>query len=215
MPPLPFTANAVKCRLLAVAQSQNVDTVLHFAYTGGPATSADLSALAGAVAGQWGTSVAPFLHTSYALKEVVCTDLTSATAAEGSATSTVTGGDASAVAPLSVCAVVSWKIARRYRGGKPRTYLSPVGANTSVLGKLIPVGQATAIANGAEDFRVNINLNVFTSMPTVTLGTVSYRSGNVLRAAGLFEPFIAGTNVDLRLGSQRRRLGKLSATREV
>lgn len=215
MPALPFTNQVFKVRMLGVAQGQNIDNVLHASYGGGPALVSDCNNVATLFASSWNTYMCPYLHTSYSLTSVVVQDLTSATAAQGSWSGSHAGTDASAVAPLSVCAVISWTIARRYRGGKPRTYLGPVASNTSTAGKLIPTGQATSIASSAETFRTTIDAYVGGTLTALDLGCVSYYTGKVLRAAGLFEGFTSGTNVDLRLGSQRRRLGKLSAVREI
>lgn len=216
MPPLPPTPNVIKLSLQGVCQNQNVDNVFHVQFTGGPPLPTNLAADAVTFGAEFITQFGPFLHQTYSLKQVIATDLTSSSGAVGEGVITSgSGSDASAIAPLSCCAVISWRINRRYRGGKPRTYLGPVGGNTAALGKLIPTGQATAIANAAEAFRTFVDTNAWTSATTWDLGCVSYFSGKVLRTAGLFEGFVANPSVDLRLGSQRRRLGKLSATREI
>jgi len=134
-------------------------------------------------------------------------DLGSVTGAVGINTTAITGtGSVSAITPNSACAVVSWKIGIRYRGGKPRTYF-PIGSAASLVnGVGLPAAHVTSLKAAAAGFITDVN--TFTSGTIlVTFASVSYFHQGQLRPTGIPYP-IVGSDVHNRVDSQRRRLGK-------
>jgi hypothetical protein len=96
---------------------------LFFSYSGTTPTDSDLDGFSGAVAESWQTNMLPLQDDIVGLQGVQTEDLTSATSAVGSATSGDAGTRAGEAVPAGTAFVISSEIARRYRGGHPRTYL--------------------------------------------------------------------------------------------
>ena len=177
---------------------------------GGGATAGDISAFAAAFESAYHTRFLPYLPTSVSLQEVIVEDQTSDTGASASWSGTVagTGGSAQTI-DSAVCGVVSWGIARRYRGGKPRTYIGPLSSEM-IDQNTLASGKAAALATSALAFQSDIGSMSQPSIGSPVLGTVSYYLNKVKRTNGYFEQF-TNVRVNQRLGTQRRRLGKLQA----
>lgn len=213
MPPLPATPQVIKFRLLGDADGQNIDNVFHAHYTGGAPSNADMQLLSDAVLSAFTTRLVPHLGVEYTVRECVAQDLTSSSGAGASSETPAAGGDASGdKMPPSLALVVSWKIARRYRGGKPRTYLAPIRSDHFDTPVTFNSAYAATVSSAAASFRTDIATFTAGTTSLDALGCVSYFSAKTLRSAGLFEAFI-DENVDLRPGHQRRRDGKLNVVR--
>jgi hypothetical protein len=109
--------------------------------------------------------------------------------------------------PANAAMCVSWQIARRYRGGNPRTYLSgsPVGYCPGG-GTFTPAATST-VENEADLFLNQINSIVLTGATQVHLCCVHYLRLHTLLVPPLVD-LITGERVDSRICSQRRRVGK-------
>lgn len=216
MPALPPVPGVIRLRLLGVSDGVPSGSRFFLRYTGGPPSNADVSSICGQFMTLWAAHILPLISAAYTLDQVVGEDLTSSTSASGASTNApVAGGNsAGSFVPDSVCAVLSWTIARRYRGGKPRTYLGPLRSSDFNDGRTLIASAALAFANAADLVLTNINTLTAGTTAVADLGTVSYYTARALRPVPLFEAFLSA-DMDLRPGSQRRRLGKLSAIREV
>lgn len=104
-------------------------------YGGSAPTAADLTAVAGSVAGIVTSELMPLVHNSWTSGDAVCTDLTTETSPEGSVAGGAVGQLTGARLPGSTCLVVSKTTGRRFRGGHSRVY--------------IPAGDATKLTNDA------------------------------------------------------------------
>lgn len=112
----------------------------------------------------------------------------------------------------SACTVVRWKIAARYRGGKPRTYLPiPEQGNVTNGSDLSSAYQTTVVTN-AQAFMNDVNALVGVHVSQVQLGTISWFTARgslavppVYRTPPIFEAF-TGAGVNPKLGTQRRRI---------
>lgn len=212
MPRLPDTPGVVKVECLGTAESINIVNLFHLGYSGIAPTAPICADVASDVAASFEARFLPNMPAIYSLNKVVVTDLSSDTGASGE--DDITGATGSAGAnklALSSCVVGSWQIARRYRGGKPRTYLSPVQNGILGADMYITAGSGATLQAAFAGFMADCNA-IVRGGEVWTLGCVSYYLDKVLRAAGLFEPFLS-VSVDKRLGHQRRRDGKLSPTR--
>ncbi len=121
---------------------------------------------------------------------------------------TGTGSGGTVVQDQSASLVVSWLTSVYWRGGKPRSYLA--GAPATMIGASgtqITTATQTALQLAAQNFRNDINALTAASITGTTFGFCSFQSGNVERPTSLFFP-ITGARVHLRLGTQRRRLGR-------
>lgn len=97
-----------------------------YKYSGGAPAPSDLNSFATQLSEWWGDYLAELAHSVVTLVSIVVTDLTSPTSARGEWAGSVSGTRSSTPLPVNDCALQNYTIARRYRGGKPRTY-SPWG----------------------------------------------------------------------------------------
>lgn len=176
MPALPNAANIIKAGF-KMGLGTDVDAFVRlFLKYGGATTTSNMDALAAALAAAWNTWLAPVAPNQVTLTEVTTEDLTTNTSPGGSASVSHVGsltGGLSAAASV----VISAEIARRYRGGHPRSYW-PFGdesvLNSAQTWTSVFVGDvATAYAGFVND--------IATSFPTgITYAgfwNVSYFSG--------------------------------------
>lgn len=188
-------------------------------YTGSAPVAADLTTLAGDVATAWNTHVAGVTYTGEALVQVICTDLSSATGAVGEWTGTHDGSVGGASLPANACAVVNHQIGRRYRGGRPRTYLRcgvqavMEGTNEwteSFQGDVLAAWEgwiAAILALTGFGFTLQDDVNVSWYSGNRVFTTPSGRARNIPipRDTPLVD-LITGSAVAIKIGSQRRRL---------
>jgi hypothetical protein len=208
--PLPDVANVVKIRLIGQNMGHPWVNVLHAKYTGGTIDSVAMSSMATSIRTAWGTNLAPQFITNSSLQTVECTDIASRTGAQGTDSVGVTGTDATAGASAAVAACVTLVIARRYRGGHPRVYLSGVNASKFTSGSTWGPGVANAYATAFGAFRTAINA-LSSGGATWQLCSVSY-----FHKVGGLEAYkvppdvdvITGVKMHTRIDSMRRRLGK-------
>jgi hypothetical protein len=206
VPPLPPVSQVVKLTLgWSCDLNLKAESILHFKYTGGPPVTADLNSIANSALGFAATDLCPYLWTSNGLTGVTVLDLNSNTGAQGQYLAAHAGTMASAPNPAGTCVVLNHAIARRYRGGKPRTY-APFGTGASI--NSTGTWNTTFATNCATAWQTWINslLTLTTASCTLSVyGSVSYYSGKALRATPAFDPILA-TSARTRIGSQRRRL---------
>jgi len=179
--------------------------ILHIGYSSAPPVAADLSSLAAAVQ----TSLDTNLHTLYCAEltqtEVIATDLSSDSAAVGSASVPWSGYVGTGFVSAGSAILVNWSIGRRYRGGKPRTYWPALPAVDLETPSTWSDGTVAAIVAAMTGFKADIEAHTFGDLVTTSLGCVSYRSGNLARVDPVFEPFTS-FSVGTLVRSQRRRI---------
>lgn len=133
MPALPPVPKVIKVTLsYHVSTDFTVVNNLHWAYPNTAPDSTAMTTFAGSVSASWATYMAPVTHTSVSLVNVRAVDLSSDQAATGNNAGVHAGTRTGTALPGDTCALVNYPILRRYRGGKPRTYL-PVGAAADLL----------------------------------------------------------------------------------
>jgi hypothetical protein len=223
MPALPVVPNVVRFKLLwTIGEDLSVSTTFYELYSGGPPDATDCLALATDVYNECVTDVIGLVSADADLTGVDCEDIGSGSGAHGTYIHSTTGGDTvGSPLPASACTLVNCQIARRYRGGKPRLYL-PAAQSSSMQ------DAQTWTATYQTDYQDNLNtfftaVAAFTSGSTTLAGhrNVSYYSGftpvadpttgryrNVpKRRATPLVDVITATTVNIRIGSQRRRIG--------
>lgn len=179
---------------------------LEFPLTDTP-TAADLAAAAAFIGNAYGSNIIAHMHNSvthahtklswYGVGEDIV---------EGEASFALSGSGVGTCCPANVCLAISWHVAIGYRGGHPRTYVPGVPINSTDFVSLVGGTFASTLAAGGNTFRTNVNGHTETSITSITLGTVSFVRNKNWRTPPVFVPFVNAT-VDLRLDSQRRRLG--------
>jgi len=111
----------------------NAENVLHFKYSGGPPSTTDCATLAADVAASWGANLKSLASTNIQLDTVIMTDLASSSGFQGGNNPNTIGTRAGGFIGAGMATLVNHAIVRRYRGGKPRTYL-PFGVTTDLNG---------------------------------------------------------------------------------
>jgi hypothetical protein len=100
---------------------------MHFRYTSGPPTAGDIQTFANDVLSKVGSRIMIQLPSDTSCLAVFAEDLDSATGATALSTSAAIPGTTGASARSAADSVlVAPKMARRYRGGKPRIYFPPM-----------------------------------------------------------------------------------------
>lgn len=221
MPPLPNVPNVMKIRLIwGVNAPVNVGTNLYWSYTGGPPAAADCTSIAGQVQAAVVSDLVSLLSQNFSLQEVICTDLSSPTGATGLNATGHLGTRVGANVPISSCVLLDHLINRRYRGGKPRSYL-PFGVDADLnnqrtwaaaLATSVNAGWASFVTavnaanSGTTVMAAHVNVSYHKGFTVVTSPTTG-RARNVptLRATPVVDTITAST-MNLKIGTQRRRL---------
>lgn len=198
----------------------HIGTHMFWSYSGGTPTVANLNALAGTVGTAWNTNLASLLSSNGLLEGVDILDVASNTGVEGTSSTTHAGTRAGSEVSLGASLVALYKIARHYRGGKPKGFW-PFGITSDLTGGAAwSAGFITACNSGLAAFASAVN---GATNGAITLGVqqnVSYFQGSQTnpsgskwgrrnvpapRAVPLVEPVTAIVASPV-LGSQRRRI---------
>lgn len=219
MPALPDVPNVLRADLQwTVGGDLDVITRLFFRYSGGPPSSADAVSLAASIYGD-AAAMKALWESGTDLIGVKVTDLSSATGGVGEHAQTTSGTGATASMPGSVAVLVNYLITRRYRGGKPRSYL-PFGSEADIATRQSWVGTfVTAVdsalstffgavigtVGGGTTITAHVNVSYYEGF-TVVVNPITHRSKNVSnpRTTPLVDTILSWT-VSSRPGSQRRR----------
>jgi hypothetical protein len=135
MPPLPATPLTMRITLRHTVGT-DLDAVSRFfiSYTGTPPTASGAATFATAVSTAWGAQLKSMASNNISLTQVVVEDLNTLSGAVGTWTGSISGTRGASGNTAALVSLINFKIARRYRGGKPRIYL-PYG---------VPGDQSTA-----------------------------------------------------------------------
>lgn len=155
----------------------------------------------------YSTSLGPWITSAYTLQQTTAEDLTSVSSGTGVHGASHAGSFGAQEIAASTATLVTHKIARRYRGGHPRTYLPPF----SGLALADPQHWTSANVNGLQTaWGAFVSAAVATTVTGNTISqhvSVSFRSGNAPRAVPLIDP-ISSSIVETMVGTQRRRIGR-------
>jgi hypothetical protein len=217
-PPLPASP-CLRVRLILNGENPlDLGNRLFFSYGGTAPTGANCTALAGDIAAAWASDLAPLTPDNYSLGEVDVLDIASDSGLSGQWTGSDPGTRAGSYLPVNCAVNVEFDIARRYRGGKPRMYLSPgvqadlvsqgdwgngfvTQVNTGVAAFFAAI-EATVI--GAVGPLKHVNLSYYKGFTNVTNSSGRERAVPTYRASALVDP-IVGYSAKQVVGSQRRR----------
>jgi hypothetical protein len=221
VPALPPVPNVIKHRLhFDVGTDANAVVILHSQYLGAPPTSAQMNtfctSLNSLTSAEW--PIYQDASTLYLGNDAV--DLTSPTSGSGSAGASVAGTRAGSLLGAGVAVLTHYPIARRYRGGKPRSYI-PWGTaddltNRNTWGSsavtdfhtgwsAILSAIAAAYPIGGATFETMVSVSYYgPPNRTVTGSTGRVRTLSTTRATPLIDPW-SSFSVIAKVGSQRRR----------
>jgi len=128
LPAVPKVVKVVLYNLLLDAAAYMLNRVF-MQYSGTAPTDTELETYAGAVNTAYGSNLIPLQGPGVTYGGCGAEDLSSSTSAVGSSADTVVGTRSGATLGGQVCFIISGEIARRYRGGHPRSYW-PFGIDT-------------------------------------------------------------------------------------
>lgn len=191
---------------------------LYLGYGATPPSSANLNSLATVISTNYSAQLLSSTSTTTSLTRIECQDLADPASAIGVWTGALTGSQTGSLA-ASVSMLVNFKVARRYRGGKPRVYI-PTGYS-AVLNNPQTWTSAfvTSYTTAFNTFVQNILNSMGTWTPTPSHVSVSYykggewlpdHNGNYHRVPTLRTTpqvdTVTARNPSSIIGSQRRRI---------
>ena len=221
LPPLPENP------CLRVAIGQNHDTGLkggsrfYLSYAGSAPTGSDCTGIATDIAAAWNTNIIPLTNSDWALVEVDVLDIATRSGNSGQWTGSHGGTRSGTPMPAQTAANIEFGIAPRYRGGKPRIFLTPGVTSDASDDATWGTSYLTALESDIVAF--------FTAVEAISVGAVGALNHVVIsyyhlftnitntsgrtRAAPKYRPDSPGALVypvngyfpKARIGSQRRR----------
>lgn len=194
------------CELLWTQDAFPAANILHCSYTGGTPDATNLQVLALALGNAfWEDPVIEDYATTTTFVGVRLTDLATDTGAVGEGAINGAGTAEDQGSPAQCCLMVNYSIARRYRGGHPRSYFPALA-----IGAISTPGQWDS--GVVSDFTsqvtaLNAAMGSASSGPITLTGqvVVSYVDGDAWRVDNLVEP-VTGLTVNNLIKTQRRRL---------
>jgi hypothetical protein len=220
MPALPDVAGVFKHEMIfKLGDDVDVVNILHWSFSGGTPLISDCEHFADV----WGTDFAAqfsgHLTSQLSLVESIVTDLTTTSSARGVFANNI--GFVGTGLPLGAgsALLVNHQIARRYRGGKPRTYLAGVLAGDLISAQDLDPANVAIFQSDWDDFQAAavaetsglitiddlVNVSYYQGFTVVVSGTTG-RARNVptLRVTPVVDPVVSST-INPRIASQRRR----------
>lgn len=221
MPALPSVPGVVRIDLTYTRGGDpHLTNRTFWRYTGGAPSNSDMDALATDLAGLWSAAFAGLCSTDVTFTNVKCTDLSSPSGGQGSAAVSHDGTRGGATLSVNDCVVINFQIARRYRGGKPKTF-NPFGVSTDMVNDrtwgsifLIEVNEAWALWQsdiggavvGTTTMGAQCNVSYYHGFASVQNPvTLRWRNIPTPRTAPDVDT-IASFSANAIIGSQRRRL---------
>jgi hypothetical protein len=213
MPPLPAVDHVVRLTVFGDTPGYPWVNAFFWAYTGGPPAAADVATIADDLLTEWIGQFAPLMLTASHINGTTCVDLSSSSGASGEGLGINAGSRGTVELPGSSCVLIRKNIARRYRGGHPRSYVF-AGIQTDLVDSahwsnaLVGDVQAaytavTAALNsivvGATTLTHEVNVSYITNDPITHLP--------VRRVTPLVDPVI-GHAAQSQVAIQRRRVGR-------
>ena len=222
MPPLPSVPGVLSAQtIFSVGTDSNVRCKWFFSYTGGPPSATDLNTMAATAFGAAGGSITQDLCSAYSCTGVELIDLSSATGAAGIATGLHGGLSGPANLSAAACVICNAAIARRYRGGKPRTYwplgiqtnlASPQTWTSTILGFFQTHLNAwrnefLSLSAGATSISAHVNVSYYQGFTVLPPDPVTGRVKTIpkLRTTPHVDT-ITSISINPRVGTQRRRI---------
>lgn len=213
MPALPDVPGVIRVAHEGTIYGQPWATISHWRYvtSSGDLTSTELEVALAKFVNSWRDNIEGLCTPGTVDIQVRGIDLTSVTAAIATALDGESGTGADEPISPESCYLVSKTVARRYRGGHPRTYWpGPLRSFTvGHDGREIASGYLAAISSGFAAYYTDIPPAVTTDSATNISSfhevMVSYRSGGVLRTVPAVDD-VSGQHLDTILATQRRRM---------
>lgn len=204
---LPDVPGVLKTRLIFdVGASLNAHSHVFWHTTGTGVSSGDLTDLANQVAFQWDAHMSAQVPNTTHLREVEAIDLGHPGTVAGLWAGDHPGSYPTAGQAAEVCVVISLKIARRYRGGKPRVYL-PMGVTAQMNN---PTSWQSTFVSAVDAAWGAFTHGVIIGAPNASVDdvvSVSYYNDKAPRATPVVDHVLTHST-SATPGSQRRRMNR-------
>ena len=210
MPPLPNVPNVVKIIVSGTYHDAKWLNIFHQQYDNPAPSASVLASLLGVWQGYVQTAYGAEMSVDNEVTGYEAIDLASDLGASAFLADSHFGSRTGDFVPANVAMVISHEIARRYRGGHPRSYLPWGTAGTYATGSTIDwdSGFVTDCQAKWNALLTGINGHAIGGTEFHGLVNVSYVSGGVRRTTAVVDQITSGI-VRTRICSQRRRLGKV------
>lgn len=193
-----------------LAITQPIVNVMHVLNGGGPPgtpyTQGQIDQLVTSMSSLFIGNLVPLCNSQYVSVDCSATDLSSELGVSAVINTTGAGTGSGVSTPNAAACCISWKIARHYRGGHPRTYMGPLAQLSISTGTTLSAAYITQANTAATAFRTAVNALVLSGSTQRLVCVHRIRDG-----VQLPEPLvdvITGNSVDSRIDTQRRRLGR-------
>jgi len=207
VPPLPAANKVVKVEITGLRNGIDWANIFHFAYAGTAPTFAQMATFADAEVHEYGSQFFTLMDTETSVEGCVCTDLTSDTSAQGTATFHDAGTRSGGSIGAQVALLVNDHIQRRYRGGKPRHYM-PFGVTTDLTNDNTWTGTfQTTCETQYSAFIANTLTNVWSGGGPLTYVNLSYYANKALRAVPVTDAILSNS-INPMVATIRRRDGR-------
>lgn len=223
MPALPAVSDVIRLQLThTLGSDTDILNRMYFGFTGTSPTSTQLNTMASALNTAWGTNLAPLCTANVQLTAITIEDLTTSSSGVGTWSGTHSGSRGGTQLAAGTACLVNYKIARRYRGGKPRNYF-PFGnaadlqtANswtTTFTGNVLTGINAFITAVGTNvwsggTISGQVNVSYYYSFTNFTGPTGRIRARSSVKVGPnlpIVPDLITGVSVNAKPASQRRR----------
>jgi hypothetical protein len=224
MAPLPDVPNVLRLAMQwTLGGSSPYGIRVFFGYGSGTPSISDCNTIADEAGTSWSSHFASLTAEDVVLVAAQVRDLSSTSGAFSDNTLDVAGTHDSPIPTAGAAVIVSHKVLRHYRGGKPKTFL-PSGTVADKASEQDWAGSFTSAIDSAWDAftsditALSLGVEVLTQVnvtyypgynAATTLPSGKVKQTAKLRTTPLVDQ-ITGHVVDSRIGSQRRRRGKSS-----
>lgn len=201
LPPVP---GVYRCTATGHLAGIPIATVFHLGYTGPPPTGQQALEVATGIGNSWSAHISPLQCSDVVMDTFTATDLSSETGADAVFEVTCTGSASGSPVPNQVQMVISKPLARRYRGGHPRTYLP--GFPTADLAS--PTQWLSTASTNAANHWATFILGIISAPGVQNVANevvVHYVKDHLPLPVPLVDAFVGATASTL-IGTLRRRL---------
>jgi hypothetical protein len=206
MAPLPPVQHVLKAVINFTINNVPCANVFHISYAGLSPTAAQANQVAQNTHSAWSQNFIPWLLPEMLLLNCMVSDLSDQFGAQGEYTLHIPGAASGTPIPASAALVGSWAINNRYRGGKPRTYISGFSQAQMLDAQHWNPDTVAILQNAFEGFLININgMSTPTQVGPFSLGCVHYRKDHAPLATPYFDKY-QSVSVASGIRSQRGRL---------
>jgi hypothetical protein len=201
-----FVPGVLRCVMRGVADGVQIANVIHvFRGVISPWTAGDAQLQVNSMAATFVTRFQGLISNRYTFTGVEGTDLTNITGVVATAAASAAGTKTGTGTSNATAQCISWKTAAHFRGGHCRTYLFGPGTAELSLGTTWIGTHVTALKTAAINWITDVNTGAgLTGTQMVMVRRIKDKT--VLKPPLIFP--ILTADVDSRVDTQRRRLGK-------